>query len=63
MKSLSKLILGLFFVVTLPTTLSAQADGADVLVGASESGTESASSFRAGILGAVDVFCYNPVRN
>ena len=30
MKNLSKLILGLFFVATLPTTLSAQADGADV---------------------------------
>ena len=30
MKNLSKVILGLFFVATLPTTLSAQADGADV---------------------------------
>ena len=30
MKSLSKLIIGLFFVATLPNTLSAQADGADV---------------------------------
>ena len=30
MKNLSKVILGLFFVATLPNTLSAQADGADV---------------------------------
>ena len=30
MKNLSKVILGLFFVTTLPTILSAQADGADV---------------------------------
>ena len=30
MKNLGKVILGLFFVATLPTTLSAQADGADV---------------------------------
>ena len=30
MKNLSKVILGLFFVTTLPTTLSAQVDSADV---------------------------------